>query len=70
MGHLRTDPEYDAKIAVLYRCGLSMPQVAKRLGVSQGMVSHALRRTGTPIRSRREAMMLRHDPFMMTGLEG
>ena len=67
MTHLRTDPDYDAKISVLYRCGLSTYQVANRLGISQGMVSDALKRTGTPKRSRSEAMRLRHDLYLQSG---
>lgn len=57
----RTDATYDAKISVLYRCGLSTAQVATRLGISQGMVANALRRTNTPRRSIGEALRLHHD---------
>ena len=67
MTHLRTDPDYDAKISVLYRCGLSTAQVAARLGVSKGMVLDALKRTGTPRRSHGEAMRLRHDLYLQSG---
>lgn len=70
MAYLRTDPTFDAKIAVTYLCGFSISQTASKLGVSKGMVSDALKRTKTPRRSQSEAQMLRHDPFMMTGLEG
>lgn len=70
MAYLRTDPEYDAKIAAIYLSGLSISQVAREERVSKGMVSDALKRTGTPRRSQSEAQMLKHDPFMMTALEG
>jgi hypothetical protein len=55
----KPDPELDDKISVLYQCGHSVTQVARRLGLNVGQVRSSLRRTNTRQRSISEAKKLR-----------
>lgn len=52
------DPDFDAVASRMYRDGFSTYEVAGVLAVSQAKVARSLRRSGTRLRTWREARLL------------